>query len=142
LQLAVQVSITASRYATRRGPAIIRVDVDSATKQLRLQNVGPEQLPDPLLPPLFELVQRVDLNAVHDPGTYTWAQRLERETNWSLALGAAFPQLGGSSVSLSLTGVEATEVAFELPYGRDYLIYRRSGSSSLLPRCAIAPPVQ
>lgn len=142
LQLAVQVTITATRYTARRGPAIMRVDVDSATKRLRLENVEPEQLPDPLLPPLFELVHRVDLNAVHDPGTYTWAQHLERETSWSLALGAAFPQLGGCSVSLSLAGVEGTEVAFELPYGRDYLIYRRSGRSSLLPRCAIAPLVQ
>jgi hypothetical protein len=140
LQLAVQLRITATRYVAKRGPAIMRVDVDSTAKEVRLETAEREQLPDPLLPPLFELVRRVDLNAVRDPGTCTWAQRLERETSWSVALGAAFPQLGSSSVSLSLSGVKETEVAFELPYGRDYLIYRRSDRSSLLPRCAIAPP--
>jgi hypothetical protein len=142
LRLAVQVRITATRYVARRGPAIIRLDVDSAAKEIRLETAEREQLPHPLLPPLFELVQRVDLNAVRDPGIYTWAQRLESETSWSLKLGAKFPQISESSVSLSLAGVRETELTFEMPYGRDYLIYRQSGHSSLLPRCAIAPPAQ
>jgi hypothetical protein len=140
--LRVQMLLTAVRYVGKGRGSLLRVDVGVPESHVEHQIVDLPEPPAPDLsqPLLWTVLRREHLSGSTDAGSFTWTYTSSQQPKWEVGLGGSVLGSLGGELSLGVEAERSEEisVAFEMPYGKDYVFYTPTGQSPLAPRCALA----
>ena len=135
--LATLIRVTVTRYTHRSAPPIDRVDVSLGDGVMGLRE-GPLPAPAELASPRYEVIRTFALSQASGDGCLSWGVRAAERATWQAEVGLAALG-GGVSLGVEVGGSESIEATFELPYGRDYVIFHEAGAPRLAPRAAYRP---
>jgi hypothetical protein len=137
--LSTQVLLTATRYVHDTAPPFTRVDVELGDAKTRLAAAPAPRPPVALVPPRYEVLERLELAGAGGAGTFTWKRRVGGQTSWELSLAPSLPSALQTELSLGvqLSSADESEVTLELPYGANYVLYHEAGTPRLAPQCLV-----
>lgn len=134
---------TATRYVdSGGGPDLTRVDITAPEggPEYRVADLAPIPEGPSSSDDGWRVVNRIDLSSATDTGHSTWGYKINRKGSWTASVGIAPLQAAGIDLlKLECHQSEQFDVIFELPYGHDYVFYRRRGEWPITPRCALGP---
>ena len=139
--LRLRLLVTATRYVSRTGDDLIRIDA-------QMPDTGPEHqvvdlleqpIPDLTDPLAWTVVRRQSLSGSADSGSFTWSYSVGTRARWEVGIGVPKAISIGAELGLTVEADRADEVkvSFEMPYGKDYVFYTATGHVPLAPFCAV-----
>lgn len=146
-QYLISLDLTTTEWLSKTNPPIRQVDVRTPAEGVNERVVDlPTDPDDPAVTGVWDPdgwieMRRIELSHATAPGMETRRLAVARTCNWKP--GFHMPTLAGMAgldlgLEVEVERSDSFELSLELPYGHDYVFYRRSSEVPLVPCCSVA----